>query len=593
MQNPDWSRESMKTILAWGWVSPTGQDHVGRRKDGTHDRMAYDLGLGTWVQAVKAGWVRYILFSDGHMGLTLIINPGTLSAARKLVDRPEVATVSFEWIVDGRIQQSGVLSAKEAVVAIRAKGREKNPPYHGGGDDAGTVFSWGFLSPKGRVIDGAKEEYHAVTTHDKLARSEGLGRSEAAALSKGYVRYLTSRFGTTGAKVEIGATIAEPWAAPAKVLWGYIERDLGGKSAGLMYLDFVEANGKQHYASIGLLGEERMKAVLMAVARGEDPANVTERERRRSAGRERNPYDLSTTIYDYGFISPDGTIYRAQGQDGSHSDVANRIAHDLGLKVKVEAEDTLFRRGWLRFILEQTHELYLDCHSIKKSHETIKLALASELAFGSILIEDYENGFIAASNSKLALVKLKEYVEEKTRNPLTLTPTHRDQARSNKFNILVEMTPMEFLRLTTVDDAQIAEIIDDAKPLSTYNEAAASGRNIIPCFLTLDIASGKAKVTGHEGRHRAGALLNAGEDGVGQPVYLRIQDAHPGQAEKMLEKLPGGRKAWMWDTTYLWGWDELPEMLVGQFRATVKVPKSRLKVIEPYVQERAKKARGL
>jgi hypothetical protein len=61
----------------------------------------------------------------------------------------------------------------------------------------------------------------------------------------------------------------------------------------------------------------------------------------------------------------------------------------------------------------------------------------------------------------------------------------------------------------------------------------------------------------------------------------------------MLEKLPGGRKAWMWDTTYLWGWDELPEMLVGQFRPTVKVPKSRLKVIEPYVQERAKKARGL
>jgi len=179
------------------------------------------------------------------------------------------------------------------------------------------------------------------------------------------------------------------------------------------------------------------------------------------------------------------------------------------------------------------------------------------------------------------------------RNPLTLTPTHQRQARGNKFNILVEMTPMEFLRLTTVDDAQIAEIIDTAKPLSTYNAAAAAETNIIPCFLTLDIASGKAKVTGHEGRHRAGALLNAGEDGVGQPVYLRIQDAHPGQAEKMLEKLPGGRDRWLWDTTYLWGWDELPEMLVGQFRSTVKVPKSRLKVIEPYVQERAKKARGL
>jgi hypothetical protein len=181
----------------------------------------------------------------------------------------------------------------------------------------------------------------------------------------------------------------------------------------------------------------------------------------------------------------------------------------------------------------------------------------------------------------------------RTANPLTLTPTHRGQAVGNKFNTLVEMTPMEFLRLTTVNDAHIAEIMDMAKPLSVYNDAAAAGTNIIPCFLTLNISSGQAKVMGHEGRHRAAALIMAGEKGIGQPVYLRFQEATPAQANAMLESLPGGRDKWLWDTTYLWGWDELPGMLIGQFRSTVKVPKSRLKVIEPYVQNRARRARGL
>jgi len=433
MQNPDWSRESMKTILAWGWVSPTGQDHVGRRKDGTHDRMAYDLGLGTWVQAVKAGWVRYILFSDGHMGLTLIINPGTLSAARKLVDRPEVATVSFEWIVDGRIQQSGVLSAKEAVMAIRAKGRVQNPMWGAAAFTGGRVqdpLEWGWVTAAGRVIKGKPMGYH-----DALARSAGLGKDWLDAVAKGNVKYeITPK----------GVLVVEGLREPQQIK-----------------------------LIIKLAERPEVREVRVSWIRGEDGVTMS--------------------------------------YDGNDVDVM--------------------------------------------------------------------------------LQRMRALLRE--RNPLTLTPTHQRQARGNKFNILVEMTPMEFLRLTTVDDAQIAEIIDTAKPLSTYNAAAAAETNIIPCFLTLDIASGKAKVTGHEGRHRAGALLNAGEDGVGQPVYLRIQDAHPGQAEKMLEKLPGGRKAWMWDTTYLWGWDELPEMLVGQFRATVKVPKSRLKVIEPYVQERAKKARGL
>jgi len=178
-------------------------------------------------------------------------------------------------------------------------------------------------------------------------------------------------------------------------------------------------------------------------------------------------------------------------------------------------------------------------------------------------------------------------------NPLTLTDTHRRQARGNKFNTLVTMTPMEFLRLTTVDDRQIKEIMDSAQPLSVYNNAASAGTNIIPCFLALDISSGQAKVMGHEGRHRAAALFLHGEEGVGLPVYLRVTDAHPGQAKKMLAGLPGGSDRWMWDTTYLWGWEELPDMLIGQFNKLVKVPKSRLHVVEPYVQERGKKARGL
>jgi hypothetical protein len=149
-QNPDWSRESMKTILAWGWITADGHDLIGKRKDGTHALMAEALGFSGWVAAVKAGWIRYMIFSNGHMGLTLISTPATLSHARKLVEKAEVLTVSFEWWTGNGLEQSGVLTAKEAVAAIRAKGRVQNPPYHGGGDNAGTVFSWGSQGQRDR-----------------------------------------------------------------------------------------------------------------------------------------------------------------------------------------------------------------------------------------------------------------------------------------------------------------------------------------------------------------------------------------------------------------------------------------------------------
>ena len=431
-QNPDWSRESMKSILAWGWVSPTGKDHVGQRKDKTHDAMAYELGLGTWIQAVKAGWVRYIIFSDNHMGLTAIISPATLAAAQMLVEKPEVITVSFEWLVDGRIKMEGSagLTVKEALAVIRAKRREQNPYFAGG-------------------------------------------------------------------------------------------------------------------------------------------------------------------VSTYGWIDKQGKLVRAKAQDANHQDIAARMGYDENVPRGTDPAEMALDDGCVRYLIDETNTLYMEIR--KGDKETWKRVLAGLEIMPSVIetVEvDVTHGEpLAVRGLQRAIVRVRGMI--RTANPLTLTPTHRSQAVGNKFHTLVEMTPMEFLRLTTVNDRQIKEIMDSAKPLATYNDAAREERNIIPAFLALDISSGSAKVMGHEGRHRAAALFLNGEEGIGMPVYLHITDAHPGQAQKMLDKLDGGRQKWMWDTKYLWGWDELPSMLIGQFNKLVKVPKSRLRVIEPYVQDRGKKARGL
>lgn len=95
---------------------------------------------------------------------------------------------------------------------------------------------------------------------------------------------------------------------------------------------------------------------------------------------------------------------------------------------------------------------------------------------------------------------------------LLLPPNARQQenAIDNKMNWIVDIDPREFLRLT-VDDRighypTLASI--NPEPLAVYQSPDAQANMIVHPHLRIDKETGK--VTGHEGRHRAAAVMKAG-----------------------------------------------------------------------------------
>lgn len=114
-------------------------------------------------------------------------------------------------------------------------------------------------------------------------------------------------------------------------------------------------------------------------------------------------------------------------------------------------------------------------------------------------------------------------------------------AEDNKAFGFVDIHPQDFLNLTTQDKSEMDRIMSDAKDLDFYNEKTQSGNIIQPPHLEFDHATGK--IEGHEGRHRAAALLRAGKDKMTVAMY----------------PTRGGYKRRGWNH------NEMPSQLVGQF----------------------------
>ena len=91
---------------------------------------------------------------------------------------------------------------------------------------------------------------------------------------------------------------------------------------------------------------------------------------------------------------------------------------------------------------------------------------------------------------------------------LLLTSNHKKNAEDGKAVGFIDIDPMDFLKLTTNNKSEIDQIISESESVSFYNEQAKSGNNIIAPFLQFDSITGD--VNGHEGRHRAGALVKEG-----------------------------------------------------------------------------------
>jgi len=109
-----------------------------------------------------------------------------------------------------------------------------------------------------------------------------------------------------------------------------------------------------------------------------------------------------------------------------------------------------------------------------------------------------------------------------------------------------EMHPNDFLLLTTDDAVDLATIKNSAKEVEFYNRAGS----IIHPFIGFDLKTGK--LDGHEGRHRAAAVLKSGGTSLPVALYARYDGKYRPDVEPR----------------------HLPRVLKGQFSG-VSVPVSK------------------
>jgi hypothetical protein len=110
----------------------------------------------------------------------------------------------------------------------------------------------------------------------------------------------------------------------------------------------------------------------------------------------------------------------------------------------------------------------------------------------------------------------------------------------------IEMDPLEFLKLTTRGNADINHILKTAKPLSYYNSPKVQKGSSVHPNISIEP---DGQIVGHEGRHRAAAVYNAG----GKKFKVAVGASGEGYANKGYG-WKGQRKL------------SLPEFLKGQFK---------------------------
>ena len=109
-------------------------------------------------------------------------------------------------------------------------------------------------------------------------------------------------------------------------------------------------------------------------------------------------------------------------------------------------------------------------------------------------------------------------------NTLKITDRMLSNARANKMTGWLSMPPLDFLRLT-ISTSNVFDWIrqesSDTKSLADYNEYASSGDSTLMPWLDVDRSTGR--VCGHEGRHRAIAVHNAGGTKFPVGICLRVR----------------------------------------------------------------------
>ena len=118
-----------------------------------------------------------------------------------------------------------------------------------------------------------------------------------------------------------------------------------------------------------------------------------------------------------------------------------------------------------------------------------------------------------------------------TARTLKINQRQKRMVNDSKGIGIIEMSPMDFLRLTTPSKSYIDSIFQLAKPLDFYNSPETQKDQGVHPYLEFDRETGK--IQSHEGRHRAAAVYKAG--GKKFPVALFPTPKH---RQNSLEELP-------------------------------------------------------
>jgi hypothetical protein len=326
--NPDWSRESTKTILEWGWVAPSGSVLAGKRKDRTHNDLARSAGLGySWRDAINNGAVRYIIFTDGLLALTLCPTPDAVKHGIKLVRRQEVSQVSIEWAdpESHKIEQTAVLTPRQAELNMNAK-ITKNPYEM---EDA---IMFGFLSNRGEVV----RDQPSDSIHAHIAARMGY-RSPVYLMREGWLRFIIFKDGSAGFET-FGMTLDK-----LKAIRDFV------KSRPEIVRPFVwhDYYNSIDYGSDHETGHETvegsMRDLESQIRRGGLPAASS------------NPYAFSSHVTRFGFIKPNAAVVNAKKDEMSHQEVAERLGYP--------SENSALAHGLVRFLVYKDGQSDLEIDS--------------------------------------------------------------------------------------------------------------------------------------------------------------------------------------------------------------------------------------
>lgn len=158
-----------------------------------------------------------------------------------------------------------------------------------------------------------------------------------------------------------------------------------------------------------------------------------------------------------------------------------------------------------------------------------------------------------------------QYFKHLKENLIT-SPRAYEVAKGNKIQMIVVMSPHKFLGLTT-DSKDRDIIIKNSQSVDFYNQLMDKGEILVMPFLDIDLKT--CTIVGHEGRHRAAALIKMGVDEMTVGIKMR-------PSEKEVQKYKYTRN----NSEYSLNSSDFPPVVKGQYAGTTVLKKTDFKIIK-------------